>query len=116
MAIAGAELSSSTSGHLPEARIAGAFVIALGLLVPVALAERLRFDIEMPQPLVWDISSELKPYLKDGDKLTPEQLASRGANTSLIHVDWMIGSNRIDVDGVSAAGNSEPVMHAGEWV
>ena len=54
--------------------------------------------------------------LKDGDKLSPEQLASRGANSSLIHVDWMIGSNRIDVDGVSAAGDSAPVMRAGEWV
>jgi aminopeptidase len=53
--------------------------------------------------------------LKDGDSLTPEQLAARGANDSLIHVDWMIGSNRIDVDGISAAGNSEPVMRAGEW-
>ena len=58
--------------------------------------------------------------LKDGDNLTPEQLASRGANSSLIHVDWMIGSNRIDVDGISAAGDSEaisePLMRAGEWV
>jgi aminopeptidase len=54
--------------------------------------------------------------IKDGDNLKPEELAARGANTSLIHVDWMIGSNRIDVDGVTAAGNSEPVMRAGEWV
>jgi aminopeptidase len=54
--------------------------------------------------------------LKNGDTLTPEQLAARGANESLIHVDWMIGSNRIDVDGISAAGVSEPVMRAGEWV
>jgi aminopeptidase len=54
--------------------------------------------------------------LKDGDSLTPEQLASRGANSSLIHVDWMIGSNRIDVDGIGATGNAEPVMRAGEWV
>ena len=54
--------------------------------------------------------------LKDGDSLTQEQLALRGANNSLIHVDWMIGSNRIDVDGISAAGDSEPVMRAGEWV
>jgi aminopeptidase len=54
--------------------------------------------------------------VKDGDSLTPGQLAARGANTSLIHVDWMIGSNRIDVDGVSASGDSEPVMRAGEWV
>jgi aminopeptidase len=54
--------------------------------------------------------------IKEGDSLTAEQLAMRGANTSLIHVDWMIGSNRIDVDGLSADGNLEPVMRAGEWV
>jgi len=54
--------------------------------------------------------------VKNGDSLTPEQLAARGANKSLIHVDWMIGSNRIDVDGVSAAGNLDPLMRAGEWV
>jgi aminopeptidase len=54
--------------------------------------------------------------LKDGDSITPEQLASRGANESLIHVDWMIGSNHIDVDGISADGNSTPVMRGGEWV
>jgi aminopeptidase len=54
--------------------------------------------------------------LKDGDKLTPEQLAARGANTSLIHVDWMIGSQHIDVDGIGEAGALEPVMRAGEWV
>jgi len=54
--------------------------------------------------------------LKDGDSMTPEQLAAHGANSSLIHVDWMIGSNHIDVDGVSAAGAEEPVMRAGEWV
>jgi hypothetical protein len=48
---------------------AGALLVVLALLAPVALAERLRFDIEMPQPLVWDIASELKPHLKDGDRL-----------------------------------------------
>jgi aminopeptidase len=54
--------------------------------------------------------------LKNGDSLTPEQLAARGANSSLIHVDWMIGSNRIDVDGVTADGRAEPLMRSGEWV
>ena len=53
--------------------------------------------------------------LKDGDKLTPEQLAAKGANDSLIHVDWMIGSEKIDVDGITAAGKAEPVMRLGEW-
>jgi aminopeptidase len=54
--------------------------------------------------------------LKDGDKLTPEELAAKGANDSLIHVDWMIGSGKIDVDGIAAHGGAEPVMRGGEWV
>jgi aminopeptidase len=54
--------------------------------------------------------------LKDGDTLTPEQLTARGANTSLIHVDWMIGSGEIDVDGITAAGITVPVIRAGEWI
>jgi aminopeptidase len=54
--------------------------------------------------------------LKGGDSLTPEELAARGANSSLIHVDWMIGSNRIDVDGITARGDSEPVMRSGEFL
>jgi aminopeptidase len=54
--------------------------------------------------------------LKDAEEATPDQLSARGANTSLIHVDWMIGSNHIDVDGITATGAIEPVMRAGEWV
>jgi len=54
--------------------------------------------------------------LKDGDKLTPEQLAAKGANDSLIHVDWMIGSGKMDVDGITADGTAEPVLRRGEWV
>lgn len=53
--------------------------------------------------------------LRDGDKLTPEQLAAKGANESLIHVDWMIGSNKLDIDGVTASGAAEPLMRQGEW-
>ncbi len=54
--------------------------------------------------------------LRDGDKLTPEELAARGANDSLIHVDWMIGSGELDIDGVTASGVEEPLMRRGEWV
>jgi aminopeptidase len=42
--------------------------------------------------------------------------AKRGANESLIHVDWMIGSGQIDVDGITADGGVEPVMRAGEFI
>jgi hypothetical protein len=43
--------------------------LALALLAPLAFAERLRFDLAMPQPMVWDLAKELKPYLKDGDRV-----------------------------------------------
>jgi len=54
--------------------------------------------------------------LINGDKLSAEELAARGANDSLIHVDWMIGSGQIDVDGITAAGEAEPLLRQGEWV
>ena len=53
--------------------------------------------------------------VRDGDKLTPEQLAAKGANDSLIHVDWMIGSDKLDIDGITATGTVEPLMRQGEW-
>jgi aminopeptidase len=53
---------------------------------------------------------------KNGGSLSIEELTSRGANQSMIHVDWMIGSNHVDVDGISQAGDHVPVMRAGEWV
>jgi aminopeptidase len=31
-------------------------------------------------------------------------------------VDWMIGSAKMDVDGIAAGGRAEPLMRAGEWV
>ena len=47
--------------------------------------------------------------------MTAEELAAAGANYSLIHVDFMIGSAEMDVDGIRADGVVEPVMRSGEW-
>lgn len=54
--------------------------------------------------------------LREGNNLTPEQLAAKGANDSIIHVDWMIGSDKLDIDGITATGTVEPLMRQGEWV
>ena len=53
--------------------------------------------------------------IEGGGTLSPEELKQRGGNGSIIHVDWMIGSGQIDIDGVSADGSRTPVMRAGEW-
>ena len=51
----------------------------------------------------------------DGGRLTPEQIAAQGGNKSFIHIDWMIGSDQIDIDGVHADGRRVPVFRRGEW-
>jgi aminopeptidase len=51
----------------------------------------------------------------DGAKLTPDQIAAQGGNKSFIHIDWMIGSDKIDIDGVYADGRRVPVFRKGEW-
>jgi aminopeptidase len=51
----------------------------------------------------------------DGAKLTAEQIAAQGGNRSLIHIDWMIGSDQTDIDGIRADGSRVPVFRKGEW-
>ena len=50
-----------------------------------------------------------------GADLTPDQIKAQGGNSSLIHIDWMIGSGEIDIDGLHADGTRIPVMRKGEW-
>jgi len=52
----------------------------------------------------------------DGAKLSQEEIAARGGNKSFIHIDWMIGSGEVDIDGLDKAGKAVPVMRKGEWV
>ncbi|HEV7338093.1 MAG TPA: aminopeptidase [Bosea sp. (in: a-proteobacteria)] len=51
----------------------------------------------------------------DGSKLTPDEIAAQGGNKSLIHIDWMIGSGEVDIDGVKPDGSRVPVFRKGEW-
>ena len=50
-----------------------------------------------------------------GTKMSPEEIQQRGGNKSLVHVDWMIGSDKIDIDGIKPDGSRVPVMRGGEW-
>jgi len=69
LALAVRELGPTPRARARVSRWAAAIAITLALLSPVALAERLRFDIEMPQPLGWDLAADIKPYLQDRDRL-----------------------------------------------
>jgi aminopeptidase len=51
----------------------------------------------------------------DGAQLSQDQIKAQGGNSSLIHIDWMIGSDKVDIDGVKPDGSRVPVMRQGEW-
>jgi aminopeptidase len=52
---------------------------------------------------------------KGGENLSKDEIIKRGGNSSMIHIDWMIGSDEISVDGVKADGTAVPVFRNGEW-
>jgi aminopeptidase len=56
------------------------------------------------------------PCFKDGASLTSEDLEKRGMNKSLVHVDFMVGSDQLDVDGITENGDVEPLLRGGLWV
>jgi len=53
--------------------------------------------------------------LEGGKEMTQEQLAEKGLNSSITHVDFMIGSADMDIDGITEAGNAEPIFRKGDW-
>ena len=52
---------------------------------------------------------------KDGASMSDEEFLAAGGNDSIVHVDFMIGSHDLDVDGISSSGEREPILRSGEW-
>ncbi|OWA37459.1 aminopeptidase [Saccharibacillus sp. O16] len=53
--------------------------------------------------------------IEGGTTMTREQLAEAGINQSLAHVDFMIGSGEMNIDGITEDGTAEPVFRSGSW-
>ena len=53
--------------------------------------------------------------LEGGTEMGDDEARAAGANESLTHVDFMIGSAETDIDGVLPDGAAEPLMRGGEW-
>ncbi len=47
--------------------------------------------------------------------LSPEERSARGVNTSSLHTDFMIGSDELEIDGVTAEGDAVPILRDGIW-
>jgi aminopeptidase len=61
------------------------------------------------------LGAAYKFTLRGGETMTDEEFERAGGNRSATHVDFMIGSSELDVDGVLSDGGVEPVMRKGEW-
>lgn len=51
----------------------------------------------------------------DGTSLSKDELLARGVNQSSAHVDFMIGTDDLNVYGVAADGTETPVFVDGQW-
>ncbi|WLR52690.1 aminopeptidase [Bacillus tianshenii] len=53
--------------------------------------------------------------LEGGKEMSKEELAQNGANSSITHVDFMMGSAEMDIDGETKDGKKEPIFRKGNW-
>ena len=53
--------------------------------------------------------------LINGENLSDNQRLKLGANRSLIHVDFMVGSNELNITGVKKDGSKTSILKNGEW-
>ena len=56
-----------------------------------------------------------KDCLRDSDGASEDEIARRGGNSSIVHVDWMIGAKDTDIDGITATGDRVAVFRHGNW-
>jgi aminopeptidase len=61
------------------------------------------------------LGSAYKFTLDGGETMDDQTFAGAGGNRSAVHVDFMIGSGALDIDGVLPGGAAEPLMRSGEW-
>ena len=61
------------------------------------------------------LGAGFKEVLPDGDDLTTAEAQQRGINDSIIHVDFMVGSDDLSIDGIRADGSSAPIFRNGTW-
>lgn len=53
--------------------------------------------------------------IQDGTTMDDEALAAAGLNLSQIHVDFMMGSADMNIDGIRADGTKAPIFRNGDW-
>lgn len=53
--------------------------------------------------------------VQGGTEMSQEELAEAGLNRSNVHVDFMIGSETMNIDGIRKDGSKMPIFRNGDW-
>lgn len=53
--------------------------------------------------------------IKNGTDLSSEELVEKGANQSIVHVDFMIGTKDLNITGIKKDGTEVPIFKEGNW-
>jgi len=53
--------------------------------------------------------------MKNGEEMSEEEFMTAGGNESLTHIDFMIGSGKMNIDGITEDSTAEAIMRNGEW-
>jgi aminopeptidase len=53
--------------------------------------------------------------LEGGKTMSKDELAARGLNSSIVHVDFMIGAPETEIDGVRPDGTVDALFRGGNW-
>jgi len=57
----------------------------------------------------------LSMCIEDGFSLTEDEREAKGVNKSMTHVDFMVGSDQLDIDGELEDGTLHPIFRQGNW-
>ncbi len=84
---------------------------------PVSQAGRLFYNTLFDENAASHLAlgAAYKFTLEGGEDMDAQAFEAAGGNRSATHVDFMIGSGQLDIDGVARDGRPEPLMRRGEW-
>jgi len=85
---------------------------------PIAQSGRLFFNTLFDENAASHVAlgTAYKFTLRGADQMSDEEFLQAGGNRSAVHVDFMIGSSELDVDGLRDGTTAEPLMRRGDWV
>ncbi|MFX1279285.1 MAG: aminopeptidase [Promethearchaeota archaeon] len=84
---------------------------------PISQTGRLFYNILIDENASCHLAlgSGIKTCIENGIHMSEKQFSKIGGNSSMMHLDFMIGSEKINVDGIMEDGATEPIMRKGEW-